>query len=197
MNRPRMVYFARCLGPWGTPMGAIKVGCSYGHELRVKAISSNQPYSLELITAVPGEMLLETLVHLYLQKHRIAGEFFHENAYVTEYLEGVIERGTAFVQMDAPPQGDYLPDGSLDAFLKYHGLTLNRVFEFLGREPKVIADIGRMKNRKLIAAAMLIARWEGDGRYVHWPADCVRGLLGEVHPHVRPLIEDQDLQVAA
>jgi hypothetical protein len=194
MKGHQSVYFARCLTPWGTPMGAIKVGCSYGHELRLKAISMNQPYSLELLALVPGGMLMETLVHLFLQKHRIAGEYFHENAHVAEYVQAVAERGTAFHYMSVSPCGDRLPDGAFTAFLQYHGITIEQVCEYLGRDPKPYLAKTKGINRKLIAAAVLIARNETGGRYVSWPTDCIHGLLGEVHEDIKLLA---DLREAA
>lgn len=188
-----MVYYARCLTPWGTPMGAIKIGCSYGHELRLKAITSTQPYDLELLAAVPGEMVMEALVHLYLSKHRIRGEFFHDNAFVRRYIDLVAARGTAFYWMDAAPMGDSLPDEAFQAFLAYHGLTIEEVCEFLGRDPKLVArQKGGLTSRKIIAGAILMARGDlnRDGRMVQWPLDAIRGLLGLRHPSLAP-IEDQ------
>jgi hypothetical protein len=198
MNRPRTVYFARCLSPWGTPMGAVKIGCSYGHELRLKAVAANQPFTMELLTTVPGEMQMEATVHLHLRKHRISGEFFHENAYVMAYIERVKERGSAFAHIEAPSQGDSVPEGALEGFLKFHALPVGRIFDFLGHPPQRGFKIGNTTNRKVVAAALLVAGSEGQyGRNVQWPADCLRGLLGEVHCQVRPMLAYAPEKVAA
>jgi hypothetical protein len=185
--RVRTVYFARCLTPFGTPMGAIKIGCSYGHEDRLRAVAANQPYSLQLIGAVPGEYVTEAMVHLYLKRHRISGEFFHENRYVMKFVESAVERGTAFQFINDVGAGDNLPDEALNAFMEYHGLTLEMVCEYLERDPAIYRGKAPPKNRKLLAAALIMAqRADGPGgRYVYWPADVVHGLLGHRHRNVR------------
>lgn len=191
MKRLRHVYFARCLTPFCAPIGAIKVGCSYGHDLRLKSIVSSQPYKLELIGVVPGEMITEAMVHLYLRKHRIAGEFFHENPVVTEFVTDAIERGSAFHFIDETGAGDNLPGGSLSAFMSYHGITIEEVCEYLGRDPKpFVGKVGTIQNHKIIAGALIVAqRADGrDGRFVAWPADCIRGLLGQRHFNAKTLL---------
>jgi hypothetical protein len=182
----RRVYFARCIGPWGTPLGAIKVGCSHVPESRLKSVATCQPYTIEVLAIVPGGFVMEAVVHQYLRKHRISGEFFHENAFVAGYVDAVAHRGAAFEDIEADPQGDVVPTGAFDGFLKYHGLTIEQVSEYLGRQ-RVVANTA---SNKVIAGALLLAnRSSSYGRSVQWPADCLRGLLGEVHGHIRPRIE--------
>jgi len=190
VNKLRNVYFARCLTPFGTPLGAIKIGCSYGHELRLKNIASNQPYSLELIGVVPGQMITEAMCHIYLKRHRIAGEFFYENPVVMSFVDSAVERGRAFFFIDEAGTSDYLPSPALEAFMNYHGITVDDVCAFLERDPAAYrGKLNELKNRRFIAAALIVAqRADGPGgRFVSWPNDCVLGLIGQQHRNVKQL----------
>jgi hypothetical protein len=191
--RRQEVYFARCMTPFGTPMGAIKVGCSHGHELRLRAIGSNQPYNLNLIGTVPGGWITEAMVHLYLRRHRVAGEFFFDNQYVVSFVEAALSRDRAFHFIEDAGSGDNLPAEAFAAFMDYHGLTIELVCEYLERDPSpYVGKVSGLKNRKLIAGALIAAqRADGPcGRYVHWPRDCIFGLLGQRHPNARPALPD-------
>lgn len=195
MNRLRQVYFARCIGPHKTPMGAIKIGCSYGHELRLQSIARNQPFTLELITAVPGEMVTEAMVHLYLSRHRIDGEFFHENQVVMRYVEQVAARGAAFHYIEDAGNADHLPAKALEAFMRYHGISLDEVARYLQRDLKhLVGKLEGVRNRNIVAATAILA--QTDGRYVSWPRDCIFGLLGEVHPSIRPALPAPEREAA-
>lgn len=190
--RRREVYFARCLTPFGTPLGAIKIGCSYGHETRLRAIASNQPYSLEILGTVPGDMITEAMVHLYLRRHRISGEFFYENLVVMGFINEAIDRDRAFYFIHEGG-GDNLPDEALAAFMDYHGLTLEAICEYLERPPAFYrGKLNGNKSRRLLAAALIVAqRADGrGGRYVNWPIDCIYGLLGQRHRNVTPALPE-------
>ena len=72
------VYFARCIGPKGDPIGAYKVGCSYGHNDRVQQFTANLPFTAELVAVTPGSLVMEACCHLWLKPYRIAGEYFSD-----------------------------------------------------------------------------------------------------------------------
>lgn len=185
--RERRVYFARCIGPHKTPIGAIKIGCSFGHEDRLAAIGRNQPFTLELITTVPGEMITEAMIHLYLRRHRIGGEFFHENQVVMRFIEAAAERGRAFYYIDDVGAADNLPKEAIEAFMAFHGITIRDVCAHLERDPKAYENkLSGSKNRMIIAATAILAQM--DQRFVSWPRDCILGLLGQVHYNVAPTL---------
>ena len=92
MNGVRMVYFAECIGPEG-PIGAIKIGCSYGHADRLKQISSGMPFSLELLTAVTGAQVLEKICHIAFKDANISGEYFRKTEKLLTCIEYAKARG--------------------------------------------------------------------------------------------------------
>lgn len=191
----RQVYFARVIGPHRVPIGAIKVGCSYEHDARLTAIASNQPYTLELLTAAPGDFISEAVIHLLFREHRISGEFFHENCVVMDYVEEVRERGTAFEYIQDHSVGyEWLPAAATQAFMDYHGLTTEGVCRRLGRSPSAfLGKPAAMANRKFVAAALLEAVWkQAYPRFVRWPTDCIFGLLGQRHPREAPSLPEPD-----
>jgi hypothetical protein len=160
-------------------MGAIKVGCSYGWQDRITSVARNLPFSLEPIAVVQGHLVMEKAVHIYLRKHRIDGEYFHENDVVTKFLDGVVSRGCAFHYFH-DMGSDHTPDGAVDAFMKYHGISLREVCDLLEVPIKRYEKRGNSKpNKSIVAATALLA--QKDARYVTWPDDALRGLLGEVH----------------
>lgn len=177
--RDRSVYIARCLGPNGDPIGAIKVGCSFGFDKRLEAVARNQPFTLELITHVPGHLIMEKACHLYLKKYRIDGEFFHESEAVMKFANTAKERGTAFYYF-SDDGFDHLPEKAVQAFMEYQGISLDAVCEYLGVPLKRYAGkLDGKRNSTVIAAAALLA--QSQGRFVNWPGDALRGLVGERH----------------
>lgn len=179
-GHPRQVYFARCIGPTGEPIGAIKVGCSYGFSDRLAAIGRNQPFKLEAIASVPGHLVLEKACHLYLRRHRIDGEYFHENEAVMSFINRAKEAGGAFYYF-TDSGFDHLPEKSVEAFMGYHGVSIEDVCEFLSVPVKRHkGKLDGKHNVAIVAATAILA--QSEGRFVHWPGDALRGLCGELHP---------------
>lgn len=178
---PRQVYFAECIGPNGAPIGAYKIGCSWGHLARLKQIGSGLPFTLELRAAIPGDLVMEKICHLALKDHCISSEYFHASERVVKVAKYAAEHGRAFPLIDDLGEPS-MPEGSVKAFMEYHGVDLSEVCKMLGfslsQYEKRIAD-KKYKSRNLIAAAAVIANRRG--QYVRWPTDAMRGLLGEVN----------------
>lgn len=177
----RKVYFARCIGPTGQPIGAYKIGCSYGWNDRIKTAAACLPFTLEVAAVVPGSMFMEAAVHLYLKAHRIAGEYFHANEVVEEFVARAAETGEAFNYIfDAG--SDYANERAADIFLRYHGVSLSEACLRAGiplKRYEKLKNIG--KSRRLLAGAALVAAEQG--KYVHWHEDIVHALMPkEVDP---------------
>jgi hypothetical protein len=178
------VYFARCVGPFGQPLGAIKIGFSTVPSHRIVSAARCQPYTLDLIGSIEGGWATEALLHLALRAHRIDGEFFHDNPYVRSTIERALELGRPLYYVTMGSGGDYLPLAATEAFMRYHGIALDDAAKFLGLSLKYYEGQLEKPNRRLIAATALLA--QKNRRFVSWPADCVRGLLGQIHPDIRP-----------
>ena len=181
MSKAQSVYFAKCIGPNGEPLGAYKIGCSYGHNDRIKAAAHNLPFSLELITAVPGGMVLEAACHINLKAHRIGGEYFHASPAVEKFIDRAADNGTAFFFITDTGSHN-IANGAVEAFLKFHGITAKEICERLGRPPSDAAkmEAKNFRNNKWVAAACLIAA--SREQFAHWPQDALNGLLGKISP---------------
>lgn len=178
----RQVYFAECIGPTGTPLGAFKIGCSHGWSDRLKQISAGLPFSLELKAAVSGDLVLEKICHLALKEHRIGGEYFHASERVLKVVKYAAENGRAFSLIEDLGETS-APEGAVKAFMDYHGVDLSEVCKILGysvsQYEKRLAD-KKYKSRNIVAAAAVVANRRE--QYVCWPTDAIRGLLGEINP---------------
>lgn len=187
MMREKRVYFARCLGPKGEPIGAIKIGCSYGHEDRLVSIGRNLPFSLKLIARVPGHLVLETACHLYLRNHRIDGEYFHDNEVVQKFVAGAQARCAAFPQFTADPCDEVHPM-AMEGFMSFHGVSLEEVCKFLSIPLKRHeGKISGKYNGKLVAATGLLA--QARNQHPHWPRDAISGMAGKRHYSVTAPME--------
>lgn len=185
IDRSRRVYFAKCIGPTGEPIGAYKIGCSHGWNERVKQLAANLPFTLELEATVPGGRVMEAIVHMRLKEHRIAGEYFHDSDEVREKVEYAAKEGHAFYSIR--DTGDaWLPDGAMNGFLAFHGVSLDEVCEKLKIRPKsfdALSKKPRYNNSRVIAAASLIAA--ARRHFVQWPEDALKGVLGEFSNHLK------------
>jgi hypothetical protein len=175
----RQVYFAECMGPKGEPIGAYKIGCSHGWTNRLKQISSGMPFSLECRALIPGDLVMEKICHLALNDHCISGEYFHASDRVVSVARYAAEHGRAFPLIEDLGE-QTTPEGSVKAFMDFHGVELAEICEVLGFAPsqyeRRLAD-KKYKNRNMIAAAAIIANRRG--QYVRWPTDAMLGLLGK------------------
>lgn len=185
MNKgARQVYFAECIGPTGAPLGAYKIGCSYGWEDRLKQISSGLPFTLELRAAVTGDLIMEKICHLALAEHKISGEYFHASERVVKVTKFAAEKGRAFPLIEDLGESS-TPEGAVQAFMNFHGVELAEVCEILGLKlsqyEKRLAD-QKYKNRNMIAATAIVANRRG--QYVRWPTDAMLGLLGKINSQV-------------
>ncbi len=89
MSMGQDVYFARCIAANGMDMQAVKIGCSYGHLNRVASIGLLLPFHCELIGAIPGCMLTEDFIHMWLDAEKIGGEYFHARGETLRVVEHV------------------------------------------------------------------------------------------------------------
>ncbi len=183
IDRSQRVYFATCIGPLG-PMGAIKIGCSHRWNERVAGLTANLPFSLKMEASVPGGIVLEATCHLRLEKHRIGGEYFIDNEETRRMVDRAASEGQPFLYI-RDDGSEYLPDGAVQAFLRFHEISLQEVSLRLGVPAKkfeAAMQKPRFHNRRVIAAAALIAA--GRDQWVSWPDNAIRGLLGEVAPAI-------------
>jgi len=179
MDRTQKVYFAKCIGPTGDPIGAYKVGCSHGWAVRIKQVAYNQPFSLEVEAVVPGSYMMEAAVHIILKEHRIAGEYFRSTPEVVAMVNTAANTGNPFARIK-DLGSENLPDEALHALMKFHDVSLAEACEVLGisdKEYKVKAAKPRFKSSRLTAAVAIVAARRG--QFVTWPTDAVRGLIGE------------------
>jgi hypothetical protein len=184
IDRSRKVYFAKCIGPTGEPIGAYKVGCSHGWNDRIKQLCVNLPFTVELEALVPGSFVMEAAVHIVLKEHRISGEYFHANEAVKEVVDRAAKTGNPFARFfDAGT--DNIHGEALTAFMKYHDITLADACALLGfpesQYEKRIAK-PNFKNAKVTAAVAIAAARRG--QYVHWPEDALHGMMGKRNTEV-------------
>jgi hypothetical protein len=180
MKGARQVYFAECIGPTGAPMGAYKIGCSFGLEDRLYQVGATLPFTLELRAAITGDLVMEKICHLALAEHKIAGEYFHASERVLSVVKHAAKHGRAFPWIEDLGESA-APDGAVKAFMDYHGVNLADVCGILGLKPsqyeKRLAE-SKYRNRNMVAATAIVANRRG--HYVCWPTDALRGLLGEI-----------------
>lgn len=182
IDRSQKVYFGRCIGPTGEPLGAYKIGCSHGWNERIKQVVSGLPFSIEVDAVTQGGFVMETALHLILKDERISGEYFYARGKVLELVNRCIETGSPFARIkDLGPRST--PDGALQGFLTYHGVALSEVCDFLGIKQSDYEKRAAKKayrSTKVVAAVAIIAARRG--QYVDWPTDALSGLLGEESP---------------
>lgn len=179
-NDGRKVYFAECIGPLG-PIGAYKIGCSFGWRDRLKQIGSGLPFSLELRAAVSGDTVLEKICHIAFKDDCISGEYFRATDRVVKAAAFAAEKGRVFPLIEDLGE-QTVPDGAVPAFMGFHGVSLGEVCELLGfaesQYERRLANV-KYRSRNIVAATAVIANRRG--QYVRWPTDALRGLLGEVN----------------
>lgn len=186
----RKVYFARCIGPRGEPMGAYKIGCSFGHNDRIKAQTVSLPFSLELVAVTPGGRVMETACHMWLRDHRIGGEYFLDSPDVQAMVDRAAETGEAFSRIHDDGSDDHhsvTQDKIVGAFMAYHKVSLVDACAYAKVPVRRFQSSGAKKTLKLAAAAALIA--SNQGHNVSWPLDAFAGLEGRIAPECRPLTD--------
>lgn len=192
----RMVYIAECINHDGTSMGAVKIGCSYGHEDRLKQAYSGLPFTLNLLAAVQGNFVLEKFCHLVFREDRISGEYFRKSEKIMKSVSRAEKDGRFFYYF-TDLGVDYVPDGAIQAFMDYHGVTLEEVCKVLriplSQNEKRLKN-PRTRSRATVAAAAIVA--QKDGRFVSWPEDAMRGLNGEKHPYIELYASEDESEAA-
>lgn len=181
------VYFAACLGPFGQPIGAYKIGHSANIESRMRSVASTLPFSLECVATVPGGYFMETLIHLYLKDHRIRGEYFRVNDATDTFIRKAVERGQAFNYIQDEGLSDWFDLAQKaklrDAFLRYHKVRLEEAADYLGSSIDRCRTDGHAM--KVICAAAIVAQRRPYPQTSNFHVDIIRALLGEVHWAVR------------
>ncbi|TCL70615.1 GIY-YIG nuclease family protein [Rhizobium sp. BK251] len=179
IDRSQRVYFARCIGPTGDPIGAYKIGCSYGWNERAKQIGSGMPFTVEIEATVLGGYVMEKALHISLKEDCISGEYFHARGRVLEFVKRCATTGSPYLNIKDTAGTDTLPEGALQAFMTFHGVTLAEACAVLGfRESDYEKRASKKSYRssKVVAAVAIVAARRG--QYVNWPTDALRGLLG-------------------
>lgn len=123
----RGVYFARCVG-----FPAIKIGCSAGFKLRLAALQSKLPFSMEYLGSFPGDLFTERYVQVLLLEHRLGGEFYADSPPVMEWADHARRTGKP---LHAVPQFNMLhsiPGGRLRVWAADHGINVHDVASLLG-----------------------------------------------------------------
>ena len=181
IDTSRRVYFAKCIGPTGDEIGAYKIGCSYGHNYRVKALSANLPFTLEIQATVPGDLLLEAICHMKFREDRVGGEYFKYSEELHDFVKRASEKGFAFHFFEDNSSMRSGSDQDLVAgFLSFHGVTLDEACHRAALDPKRYRAVGDGKikrSSKMIAGAALVAM--SRQQFVVWPDDGFRGCLQE------------------
>lgn len=183
-DRSQRVYFARCIGPRGDPIGAYKIGCSHGMDMRVRQLTANMPFTAELVASVPGSYVLEAICHLSLKADHIRGEYFHASERLERIVDYAAREGVAFSYINDLGTRE-VPDGALQAFMRYHDVSVEDFCEVLGGSPKQYEKQlakPRYNPRKTVAAVAIAASRRL--QYVNWPNDALLGLCGKVSPAV-------------
>lgn len=183
--KQRQVYFAKCIGPTGEPIGAYKIGCSYSVEERIKAVGSGLPFTAVIEAVIPGGLVMEAAIHLRFKAHKLGGEYFRADQELIDRVAHAAKHGEAFTEFHDSGGSDAVPDGAVAAFLNYHDISVADVCERLGiplnSYDKAITK-PRFSSRRVVAAAGLVAILRK--QRAHWPDDALRNLCGEFSPQV-------------
>ena len=174
----KQIYMAACIGPNGERIGAYKFGCSHGWADRVKHVTVNLPFTLEVEAVAPGGYFMEHACHLYLREYRIAGEYFRDCEEVRSFIAQANRRGHAFdLIRDNGDEVAFIP--SFKGFLAYHKVLVDDACRRGGLTKSYYTNkAGEVTkpSRKLLAAAALVAIERG--QFVRWPEDGRNGSLG-------------------
>lgn len=166
------VYFAKCFLTDGRDMDAVKIGCATYPEHRIKSVAANQPFRVELVTHMPGDMFMEHFLHMWLRGDRISGEFFHLRGETHRILQHVMQHGThPFPIRWTAPEGTF---ATLDVvqFMERHGISVDQVRTASGtrlRSYEAILKNERCGNRRFLAALAVTAVKRGVE--IDWPND--------------------------
>lgn len=172
------VYFAECIGPNGSPMGAIKIGCSARVARRIGQLSSGQPYTCKLLVSFPGHLLDEALMHEWLRDDQISGEFFADTPAVRDVIMSAREtQGMPFPVEGAEVRLADVGAGGVRTFMAMHGLTVAEAAALTGRAA-VFYDAGLAQKtppRALVASLAVAALRKG--RRVEWDFDFIEPAM--------------------
>lgn len=127
-----MIYFVRAIGSDHVKIGYTKDAASMNR--RLKALQTGQPWKLEILRTVDGDMWLESWYHQLFHRERMNGEWFNycpamrdavpdietvlrhqPRMEVREYLENMIERMISVLDQwdpdpDFEPEQDHEPE---------------------------------------------------------------------------------------
>ena len=157
------VYFARCTTFDGVDMHAIKIGCSLTVSRRLKAVAMLQPYDCQLLATFDGGLFHEGLMHLWLHKHRIGGEFFRDDPEVIEVIDHVNRTGHAPFQFREGPFR-WITMDDFRAFIEAYEITAADIAAVTGRKAKtyeIHIKTQEKASHRLVGAAMVVAMRRG------------------------------------
>lgn len=124
--------------------------------------------------------MMEKALHLCLKDDCISGEYFHARGKVLELVDRCIATGSPFARIKDTAGSEQLPEGALQAFMEFHGVTLAdacAVLGFAAKDYEKRASKKSYRSSKVVAAVALVAARRG--QHVNWPSDALRGLLGQ------------------
>jgi hypothetical protein len=185
IDRSQKVYMAHCVGPDGNRIGAVKIGCSHGWNERIKDVTANLPFTLELAAVVPGGFFMEAACHLYLKSERIGGEYFLSSEKTLKLLSSSAKDGQAFQYISDSGSHEASAD-MIKGLLEYHDISVDDACERAGISASYVKGrAGGLEkpSRKLLAGAALVA--SSRHQFCNWPDDGFKGLLGEKSSLIR------------
>ena len=81
-----MIYLIYC-----SKTKTCKIGYSYNPDNRLKELQTGNPYHLELITTVPGDISIEKDIHSKFNHLKLKGEWFNYTQEIKDYFKVEIE----------------------------------------------------------------------------------------------------------
>lgn len=172
------IYFAACITPGGTLLGAIKVGCAANPAKRAMQLSSGQPYTCDVLATCPGGFLEEAVLHEWLLSESISGEFFRDGPKVRALITSVRETSCFPLPLAHAPNVrlvTWFDKLGIAHFMDAHGLTHREAAKLTGRRLTFFqaGEAAKKPPRRYVAALAVAAIRKGHS--VSWEADFLAG----------------------
>ncbi len=173
MIRPNSrVYFARCFTADGIDMNTVKIGLSLDADFRLSALACLLPFDCKLICSVPGDMFIESFLHMWLRKSRVGGEYFRSDDEVNRLVNGIEKTGRLPLPIEITgPEGVFIKHDCV-SYMAERGITLKDISKHSGLIAQRYAPLLKNKrygNRRFLAALAVTAVRMGHS--IKWPLD--------------------------
>lgn len=169
------IYFAQCVAPNGTDMGAVKVGWSKKPEQRVKDVPDSQPFNCELLAVCRGDLFEEAAFHAWLEADLIRGEYFYDRAEVRRLI-GLCRTGQFPLAIaENHLRSTWITMDGISNFMALHGLDVPALVKLAGGREAFYASRlkQRIPSRRLVGHMVVAALRKG--RSVDPDADFLNG----------------------